>query len=229
MIFSQNIIMNNSMSERSVHSHIRTFLNAALPTGVWKDVVVPIRIYGQMVALCEASVRLGYDLDKIMKSNEHKELLREGAERGFIMPLPDFLSADITNLQKILRESHPYGCRESLWGPDHVMLPLTTLAWLQRVFDADKRVLCKIFNVFETTEYFEFFRYIKEREGRSYEGPTALQAIFRVYARHIHLERQLNDAQQAGQILPARRALISEAVERQKRSGSGLPTHSVMG
>lgn len=200
--------MNKGMTQHNTADlNIHNAYNVAA-RGHLSGLCVPNMLYDQMVTLYRWSQKLARDLNKIMESNEHAMLMREGGRLGYVLPLPDFLYGDLKVLQKHLSQGHPFYVRPSKRYPDHVHMPIQMLRQLNSIFKQDRRIVTKMHNLFETTDYLDYFTYLKHVACQPYTGPHCLDSFIQLYARLMFFDKSLEQQVRAKNIHNQWRKLI---------------------
>jgi hypothetical protein len=117
-------------------------------------------------------------MDDVLESDEHKMIMREGAEMGYTMPDADAIRARNKILKLYLAASHPWqGAHEK---DGMISFPAESARNLYMVAVQSALMIDDVCRNIRESEYMLWFRRLRELEA-PYIGPTSLQEMFNVW------------------------------------------------
>lgn len=171
-------------------------------TMAWKDaqntdplcrgvrIVIPASAYNMMARFYRYAENLAVNLENVCNDPRHQAVMNEGRKRGYNMYSENIMRSDARLLLDLLRHIGPVhvypaedeGCRLSV--------PKKHVRDLYCMMDAVQYVTDKMTNVFQTSDYLDYFKVLKA-ENRPYDGASVLKEWIILRLGAIYIENRL--------------------------------------
>ncbi len=117
-------------------------------------------------------------MDEVLDNDEHQMIMREAAERGYVMPDVEAVRARNNLLKQFLAASDPWG--EAEIRNRIIRIPAKTARDMHMVAHQSALMVDEVCRNIRESDYMLLFRNLK-RLDVPYTGPTSLQEMYNVW------------------------------------------------
>lgn len=153
-------------------------------------IVISASAYNMMARFYRYAENLALNLENVCNDTRHQQVMNEARNRGYKMYSENIMRNDARLLLDLLRQIGPVNVYPAKDEQCKVSIPKDHVRDLYCMMDAVQYMTDKMTNIFQTSDYLDYFKVLKA-ENRPYTGASVLKEWIILRLGAIYIENRL--------------------------------------